>query len=65
MTLLRPFICMFLLIAGLSAPLAQGLDVDWKLYGAAQVGGESLCFYDARGLTNNLPVTYESGRNAS
>jgi hypothetical protein len=34
-----------------SAALAQGLDVDWKLYGGAPVGGESLCFYDAKGLT--------------
>ena len=30
---------------------AQTLDVDWKLYGGGPVGGESLCFYDAKGLT--------------
>lgn len=29
---------------------AQGVNVDWKLYGSAALGGESLCFYDAKGL---------------
>jgi hypothetical protein len=54
MRLFRASICMVFLVAGGSASLAQGLDVDWKLYGGAQVGGESLCFYDAKGLTQQL-----------
>jgi hypothetical protein len=41
---------MVFLFADGSASLAQGLGVDWKLYGGANVGGESLCFYDAKGL---------------
>jgi hypothetical protein len=41
----------FAAVAGIRCGLAQGLEVDWKLYGGAAVGGENLCFYDAKGLT--------------
>jgi hypothetical protein len=41
-------------IAGLLALVgigsAQALDVDWKAYGFASVDGDSVCFYDARGI---------------
>src|SRR5271154_576807 len=41
-----------LLYVAIRGPVsAQGSDVDWKLFGGAPVGGESLCFYDAKGLT--------------
>ena len=45
------FVSCVLSVAGASTVSAQGTDVDWKLYGGAPVGGESLCFYDAMGLT--------------
>jgi hypothetical protein len=51
MTLLRIFASLLLVLSGASSAPAQGLDVDWKLYGGAPVGGESLCSYDTRGLT--------------
>lgn len=35
---------------GASGSSAQRLEVDWKLYGGASVGGENLCFYDGKGL---------------
>lgn len=37
-------------LAATTAP-AQLLDVDWKLYGAASVSGQSFCFYDEKGIT--------------
>jgi hypothetical protein len=36
-------------LALISASPSRGQTVDWKLYGGANVGGESLCFYDAKG----------------
>jgi hypothetical protein len=50
---MRPVVVAFILLVS-DAPIvvsAQGLEVDWKLYGGASVGGESLCFYDQKGLT--------------
>jgi hypothetical protein len=47
----RALVTLLFAAMGVSAALAQGLDVDWKLYGGAPVGGNSLCFYDSKGLT--------------
>jgi hypothetical protein len=56
MTSLWTFIRMLFLFAGASGAEAQGSDVDWKLYGGIgpPVGEESRCFYDAKGLTQQL-----------
>jgi hypothetical protein len=32
---------------------AQSLETDWKLYGAASIGGETLCFYDDKGMSRS------------
>jgi hypothetical protein len=33
------------------APLAWAADVDWKMYGTASVGGDTVCFYEAMGIS--------------
>jgi hypothetical protein len=45
--------CVISFLLASAAPIvsAQGLEVDWKLYGGASFGGQSLCFYDQKGLT--------------
>jgi hypothetical protein len=43
-----------LVIAAGSLSYAQAPDVDWKLYGGAAVSGQSLCFYEAKGITRQL-----------
>jgi hypothetical protein len=35
---------------GFRAGSAQTLDVDWKVYGWASVGGDSACFYDTNSV---------------
>jgi len=49
----RMWTLVLLLIPMMAVPTVRGqtLDVDWKLYGGAPIAGESLCFYDAKGLT--------------
>ncbi len=45
-----------LAVAGASAGVAQGLSVDWKLYGGISVqGNEEFCFYDAKGVVVQGP----------
>ena len=34
-----------------SVSTSRGQTVDWKLYGGSDVGGESVCFYDANGVS--------------
>ena len=46
----------FLAVAGASAGMAQGLSVDWKLYGGISVqGNKEFCFYDAQGIAVQKP----------
>jgi hypothetical protein len=42
---------LFIATASTAASFAQELDVDWKLYGGAKIGGvDDACFYDAKGV---------------
>jgi hypothetical protein len=40
-----------------SLGLAQALSVDWKYYGGVLIDGDgdSLCFYDAKGVVHGIP----------
>jgi len=41
---------LFAVVGSSPAVLAQALSVDWKFYGGASLGGDSECFYDAKGV---------------
>lgn len=43
------FAIIFVTLISISA--GRGQTVDWKFYGGADVGGESVCFYDANGVS--------------
>jgi hypothetical protein len=47
---MRVFLGVLISIVFATSTLASGEDVDWKFYRSAKIGGDELCFFDAKGV---------------